>query len=89
MSTAPHHGSTDSDNPGLMAHDPSHAASQNLSVSILPGVVAPEVSPFGVRHGSEVYRLGPQEMTALQEGKTVALDVLNEYVVFVQKAEQP
>ncbi len=73
----------------LTANEPPSAERQNLSMVVLPKPVAPEDSPFGIRHGSEVHRLGAQEWTALQEGKTVALDVLDEYVVFVQKAVQP
>jgi len=80
---------TGSDSSCLTAHEPPSKDRQNLSMVVLPKPVAPEDSPFGVRHGSEVRRLGAQEWAALEEGLTVALDVLDEYVVFVQKEMQP
>jgi len=39
--------------------------------------------PFGKRWGGDVFVLTPEHLAALQAGKTIALDVLNEYLAFV------
>lgn len=39
--------------------------------------------PFGKRWGGECFTLTPAHLAALQAGKTLALDVQNEYVTFV------
>lgn len=41
-------------------------------------------TPFGHRWGGDVVKLTPVHLTALADGKTLALDVQNEYVLFVQ-----
>jgi hypothetical protein len=40
--------------------------------------------PFGKRWGGEVMTLTPEHLAALQEGKSVAVDVMGEYVVFLR-----
>lgn len=40
--------------------------------------------PFGRRWGGEVMTLTPEHLAALQEGKSVAVDVQGEYVVFLR-----
>jgi len=39
--------------------------------------------PFGKRGGGNVFELTPEHLTALQDGKAIALDVMNEYLTFV------
>jgi len=43
-------------------------------------------TPFGHRWGGDVFTLSSEHLEAMQFGQTVALDVMNEYVVFL-KAE--
>jgi hypothetical protein len=40
--------------------------------------------PFGKRWGGECFTLTSEHLAALQAGKTLALDVQNEYVTFVR-----
>lgn len=40
--------------------------------------------PFGKRWCGEVMTLTKEHLAALQDGKTVAVDVMNEYVVFLR-----
>lgn len=40
--------------------------------------------PFGQRWGQQVVTLGPEHLAALQAGGVVAVDVLEEYVVFIR-----
>jgi len=46
-------------------------------------------TPFGRRWGGDVAKLTPAHLAALEAGKTLALDVQNEYVLFVQSATEP
>jgi len=39
--------------------------------------------PFGKRWGGDVFVLTAEHLTALQAGKAIALDVMNEYLTFV------
>jgi len=41
-------------------------------------------SPFGKRYGSEKLVLTSEHLAALQHGKLLVVDVLGEYVVFVE-----
>jgi len=43
-------------------------------------------TPFGHRWGGDVFTLSSEHLEAMQSGQTLALDVMNEYVVFL-KAE--
>lgn len=43
-------------------------------------------TPFGKRWGGDVVKLSAEHIAALQAGQTIALDVQNEYVVFLQVA---
>ena len=40
--------------------------------------------PFGERWGGETMTLTQEHLAALQDGKVVAVDVMNEYVVFLR-----
>ncbi len=40
--------------------------------------------PFGKRWGGEVMTLSKEHLAVLHEGKLVAVDVMNEYVVFLR-----
>lgn len=44
-------------------------------------------TPFGRRWGGERLTLTPEHLTALQAGKTIALDVMGEYAVFLKLGE--
>ena len=59
------------------------------SVAIVPTPVDTSVTdmPFGHRYGDEIIRLGPEHIAALQAGQTIAIDVNEEYVIFVQLTE--
>ncbi len=46
-------------------------------------------SPFGKRYGGETLRLTSEQLQALRQGKVLAVDVMGEYVLFVQLAETP
>ncbi len=41
-------------------------------------------SPFGKRYGSEKLVLTAEHLQALQQSKTLVVDVLGEYVLFVE-----
>jgi hypothetical protein len=70
---------------------------ENLSISGLQAspkvtvVVVPDAfdasngvkTPFGHRWGGEVFRLTAEHLAALQTGRTLAVDVQGEYVVFL------
>ena len=45
-------------------------------------------TPFGQRWGGDVAQLTPAHLAALADGKTLALDVQNEYVLFVTTCPQ-
>ena len=52
---------------------------------IVDSPFAPETTeqPFGKRWGGDVFVLTAAHLTALQTGKAIALDVMNEYLTFV------
>ena len=41
-------------------------------------------SPFGIRYGNNVFVLSEEHLKALHSGKQIALDVQNEYVVYLK-----
>ncbi len=45
-------------------------------------------TPFGHRHGGEVFSLGQSHLEMIQNGQALALDVMGEYVVFLQAEEE-
>jgi hypothetical protein len=67
-------------------------ASENTAksvVAIVPDTVdlsSGAETPFGHRWGGDVVRLSAAHITALQAGQTLAVDVQNEYVVFLNAA---
>lgn len=54
-------------------------------IAIVDDIFDPEETelPFGKRWGGERFRLSAQHLEALQAGKTLALDVMGEYVTFI------
>lgn len=46
-------------------------------------------TPFGQRWGGDVAKLTPAHLAAIKAGKTLALDVQNEYVLFVRNESTP
>ena len=54
-------------------------------IAIVEDTFDPEETelPFGKRWGGELFRLSAEHLAALQAGKTLALDVMNEYVTFI------
>jgi hypothetical protein len=44
-------------------------------------------TPFGHRWGGDVFHLATEHFLALQTGRTVALDVQNEYIAFLKCAD--
>lgn len=55
------------------------------TIAIVEDTFDPEESefPFGKRWGGELFRLSAEHLEALQAGKTLALDVMGEYVTFI------
>ena len=45
-------------------------------------------TPFGKRCGGDVFKLTDADLEALKNGKILALDVQNEYVVFLKGEER-
>lgn len=41
-------------------------------------------TPFGTRYGKNVFILSEEHLKALHSGKQIALDVQNEYVVYLK-----
>jgi hypothetical protein len=54
-----------------------------LAIVETPFDVEKTDQPFGKRWGGDVATLTQEHLAALQEGKLVAVDVMNEYVVFL------
>ncbi len=54
-------------------------------IAIVEDTFDPEETelPFGKRWGGELFRLSAEHIAALQAGKIIALDVMNEYVTFI------
>ena len=44
-------------------------------------------TPFGKRWGGDVIHLSADHLAALQAGRTLAVDVQEEYVIFLKAAE--
>jgi hypothetical protein len=55
-----------------------------LVIVDVPYDVEETEQPFGKRWGGEIMTLTKEHLVALQEGKLVAVDVMNEYVVFLR-----
>jgi hypothetical protein len=65
------------------------------SLDVLPSVLAVDApfdvtdgapTPFGKRWGGEVFCLTAAQLDALRSGQTLALDVMGEFVIFLQTA---
>lgn len=41
-------------------------------------------TPFGKRYGDEKVVISADQLYALQQGKLIAVDVMNEYVLFIE-----
>jgi hypothetical protein len=68
---------------------PPATASPNTTVVSVPApfkASAGVETPFGHRWGGDVFRLSPAHLAELHAGKTLALDVQNEYVAFLTTA---
>jgi len=55
-----------------------------LAIVDAPFDVEETDQPFGKRWGGEIMTLSKEHLAALQDGKSVAVDVMNEYVVFLR-----
>ena len=55
-----------------------------LAIIDAPYDVEETEQPFGKRWGGEIMTLTREHLAALHEGESVAVDVMNEYVVFLQ-----
>lgn len=55
-----------------------------LAIVDAPFNVEETDKPFGKRWGGETMTLTQEHLAALQEGKLVAVDVMNEYVLFLR-----
>ena len=55
-----------------------------LAIIDAPYDVEETEQPFGKRWGGEIMTLTREHLAALHEGKSVAVDVMNEYVVFLR-----
>lgn len=62
----------------MLERDPS------LAIVDAPFDVEKTDQPFGKRWGGEIMTLSKEHLDALHEGKLVAVDVMNEYVVFLR-----
>ena len=56
----------------------------SLAIVDAPFEVEETEQPFGKRWGGEIMTLTKEHLDALHEGKLVAVDVMNEYVVFLR-----
>ena len=77
-----------------MAHEPvkdgTPISAPNPTVAIVSDSFAATngaETPFGRRWGGDVFRLSDEHLAALKDGQTLALDVQNEYVVFLKRSE--
>ena len=54
-------------------------------IAVLPQMVDVEETrhPFGKRYGQQLIRLKPEHLAALASGQLLALDVQEEYVIFL------
>jgi hypothetical protein len=59
----------------------------NIAIVDQPFPVEGKETPFGQRWGGELMTLTGEHLAALQAGKTLALDVQNEYVTFLRLAK--
>lgn len=59
-------------------------ADSTLAIVDAPFDVEETNQPFGKRWGGEIMTLSKEHLAALHEGKVVAVDVMNEYVVFLR-----
>ena len=59
----------------------------NIAIVDQPFPVDEHETPFGQRWGGEVFTLTAEHLSALQAGKTLALDVQGEYVTFLRLAK--
>ncbi len=46
-------------------------------------------TPFGRRWGGDVVKLSPDDLSVITKGKTIAVDVQNEYILFLQADSSP
>jgi hypothetical protein len=65
----------------------SHDKRTNVLIVDQPFDADGNETPFGKRWGGERFTLTPEHLAALQAGKTIAVDVMNEYAVFLKLGE--
>jgi hypothetical protein len=65
----------------------SHDKRTNVLIVDQPFDADGNETPFGQRWGGERFTLTPEDLAALQAGKTIAVDVMNEYAVFLKLGE--
>lgn len=61
-----------------------HYDNSGVSIVDQPFSVDETEQPFGKRWGGECFTLTSEHLAALQAGKTLTLDLQNEYVTFVR-----
>ena len=59
---------------------------QRIHIIDKPFDTLTDTTPFGPRYGDEKVLLTVEHLQALQQGKLLAVDVMNEYVLFVALA---
>ena len=59
-------------------------SSENKAIVDMPYDIENSIQPFGKRWGGQTITLDENDLQQLQAGKFIALDIENEYVVYLQ-----
>ena len=59
-------------------------SSENKVIVGMPCDIENSIQPFGKRWGGQTITLNESDLRELQAGKFIALDIENEYVVYLQ-----
>jgi hypothetical protein len=72
-------------------NEPNREIQDGIAIVPEPCDVEETGQPFGKRWAKQTITLGPEHLQALQDGQYVALDVQEEYVVFLrfEKHKEP
>jgi len=65
-------------------NEPEREGHSGIAIVAEPCDVEQTEQPFGKRWREQVVTLGPEHLRALQDGQYVAVDVQDEYVVFLR-----
>ena len=65
-------------------NEPEHGIENGVTIVLRPCDVELTGLPFGKRWRQQTVSLAPEHLRALHEGQYVAVDVQNEYVVFLR-----